>query len=207
MCNLQPNCKPKTKHCKLNPFGELAMKPFVSAIALLTVFCFSTIAIAQEQEMPKPGPELDVLKSEVGTWDVVIKVWEGPGEPTVTKGTEKGRMMGFWLVSEFKGNMMGLDFSGLGTYTFDSEKKEYVGRWIDSLSPQKMDMTGKYDKDAKSMTYTGSSMGPDGSPMKSVMKTTYNDDGTKTMTMHMGEGDQAMKVFEMNYTKSTRAKK
>ena len=165
------------------------------------VACGSTTLVGQE--MPKPGPEFDVFKTDVGTWDVEIKMWAGPGEPTVTKGKETNRMLGgFWLLTDFQGNMMGLDFKGHGVYSYDQKKKQYVGTWMDSLSPSKMDMTGKYDKDKKTMTYEGMAPGMDGKPALHVLKTTYKGDGTRVMTMHIKTGETMMKIFEMNYKKS-----
>ena len=95
----------------------------------------ATTLAAQEAHLPKPGPEFDVLKADVGTWDVEIKTWAGPGDPTVSKGTETNRMLGdFWLVVDFQGNMMGMDFTGHGVYGYDVQKKHYIGTWIDSMS-------------------------------------------------------------------------
>ena len=185
------------------------MRNFISASLFVALaICGAASAHGQEMELPKPGPEMDLLKKDVGVWDVEIKSWTGPGDPTVTKGKERNRMLGgFWLLSDFQGSMMGLDFKGHGAYSYDSKKKQYVGTWIDSLSPTKMDMVGKYDKDKKTMTYEGMAPGPDGTPIKHVLKTTYKDDGTHVMTMHMQAGSDMVKVFEMKYTKARRAKR
>jgi len=177
----------------------------LSSITLLAVaiLCSSTTLTGQETELPKPGPEFDVFKHDVGSWDVEIKTWAGPGEPSITKGKETNRMLGgFWLLANFEGKMMGLDFKGHGTYSYDAEKKHYVGTWIDSLSPMKMDMVGEYDKANKTMIFEGFAPGPDGKPAKHVIKTRYKSDGTRTMTMHIQIGEDMIKIFEMNYTKS-----
>ena len=180
------------------------MKNFCSTTMLVAlIFCGTTTLIGQVPQLPKPGPEFDVFQSDIGTWDVEIKTWGGPGEPTVTKGKETNRMLGgFWMVVDFQGNMMGMDFKGHGIYSYDADKKQYVGTWVDSMSPNKMDMIGKYDKDNKSMTYEGMAPGMDGKPAKHVLKTTYNDDGTRSMTMHVQIGENMLKFFEMNYTKA-----
>jgi len=177
----------------------------LSSITMLValLFCGTPTLIGQETELPKPGPEFDVFKHDLGTWDVEITTWAGPGKPTVTKGKETNRMLGgFWLLADFQGNLMGLDFKGHGIYSYDSEKKQYTGTWIDSLSPTKMDMVGKYDKAKKTMTYEGMAPSPDGTPAKHVMTTTYGNDGTRVMTMHMQAADKMLKIFEMSYTKA-----
>jgi len=174
----------------------------MTTLAALTLCNISTVS-GQEGGLPKPGPEIDVLKSDVGTWEVEIKTWTGPGEPMETKGRETNRMLGgFWLVSDFQGNMMGLDFKGLGTYSYDIRKKQYVGTWIDSLSPNQMDLTGRYDKDKQTMTFEGMAAGPDGNLAKHVLTTQFKNDGTRVMVMRMQVGDAMIKVFEMNYKKA-----
>lgn len=182
----------------------MSILPFkFSTLAIVALAAFiGTSLCAQEMQLPKPGPELDVFKSDVGSWDVEIKVWAGPGEPTVTRGVETSRMLGgFWLLVDFQGEMMGLDFKGHGLYSYDDKKKHYVGTWVDSLSPQKMEMIGKHDKANKTLTFEGMAPGPDGKPAKHVLTTKYADDGTRMMTMHMQVGSELLKIFEMQYTK------
>lgn len=163
----------------------------------------ATPSIGQQPELPKPGPEYDVLQSEVGKWNVEIKAFTGPGEPTVSKGKETNRMLGgFWLLSDFHGSMMGLDFKGHGVYGYDAEQKKYVGTWRDSMSPNKMDVVGTYDKASQTMILEGMGPGTDGKPTKHILTTKYNSDGTRVLTMHMQAGEEMMKIFEMNYTKA-----
>ena len=175
---------------------------FCSTAVLVLMLCVQATSFGQEMVLPTPGPELDVLKADVGTWDVEIKTWAGPGEPTVTKGKETNRMLGgFWLLTDFEGNMFGMDFQGHGMYSYDAEKKQYVGSWVDSLSPSKMDMAGQYDKAKKTMTMEGMAAGMDGTPVKHVLMTRYKEDGTRTMSMHMQAGEDMTKIFEMTYAK------
>ncbi|MFK8113956.1 MAG: DUF1579 domain-containing protein [Rubripirellula sp.] len=167
------------------------------------MFCGTTTTSGQEMQLQKAGPEFNVFKPDVGTWDVEIKAWAGPGEPTVTKGKETNRMLGaFWMLADFQGSMMGMDFKGHGIYSYDVEKKQYIGTWVDSMSSKKMDMVGSYDKDSHTMTYEGMAPGPDGNPAKHVLTTKYKDDGTRTLIMHMQAGTEMMKVFEMTYKKA-----
>ena len=108
------------------------MKVPSSIATLVVVLLCSVTSLAQG--LPKPGPEYDVFKHDVGTWDVEIKTPQGPA----TQGVENNRMLGgFWMLADFRGKLMGLDFKGHGVYGYDAEKKQYVGTWIDSLSSAK----------------------------------------------------------------------
>ena len=173
-------------------------------IPLVVLLCDGMTLVAQESGAVKPEAAWDVLRMDVGSWDVEIKTWAGPGEPTVTQGKETNRMLGeHWLLTDFQGNMMGLEFSGHGTYSYDEEKKQYFGTWIDSLSPGEMEMIGKHDPAKQTMVYEGMAPGPDGKLAKHVIATTYKHDGTRVMTMHMQSGEDMIKIFEMTYTKAT----
>jgi hypothetical protein len=174
--------------------------------ALVTVANLPTLSVCQTP--PAPSPEIELLKKDVGEWTVEIKAWSAAdAEPMVTKGKETTRMFGgYWTVTNFEGNMMGMDFEGHGTYGFDAKKKKYIGTWIDSLGPYMMQTEGDFDKETQTLTMVGDSPGPDGTTMFTyTISTCYKDDG-RVMTMHMqpkGSGDdQKMKLFVMTYTKA-----
>jgi len=181
------------------------LKPIPKLMIALLVAA-GTCSNAKAQ-MPPPGPEMDVLKNDVGEWDVEIKVWSEPGaEPDVSKGTESTRMFGgYWTITNFEGNMMGFDFKGHGSYGYDTAKKKYVGTWIDSLGPFMMQTEGDYDKETETLTMVGDSPGPDGKTLFTYTILNCYKDSKRVMTMHMqpkGSGeDQKMKLFEMTYKK------
>ncbi|QDT04002.1 hypothetical protein K227x_23880 [Rubripirellula lacrimiformis] len=183
------------------------MKNRISMTVLLAIaFCITSSSSGQAPQLPQPGPEFDVFKADIGSWDVQIKTWEGGGEPTISTGRETNRMLGgFWMLSNFQANLMGLNFQGHGMYSYDADAKKYVGTWIDSMGATKMDLIGTYDSESKTITYEGTAPGPDGNPSKHVLATKYRDDGTHTVTMHMQAGDAMFKVFEMEYTKANAA--
>jgi hypothetical protein len=159
------------------------------------------------QEVPPPPPEIELLKKDVGEWEVDIKVWSAPGaDPAVSKGKETTRMFGdYWTITNFEGKMMGMDFQGHGTYGYDVKKGKYIGTWIDSLGPYMMHTEGDYDKQTETLTVVGDSPGPDGVTIFTYTMSTCYKDG-RVMTMYMqpkGSGDdQKMKFFEMTYKKA-----
>lgn len=180
----------------------------VVAFPLTLILAIAALQSDAKAQMAAPAPEIDLLKKDVGEWDVEIKAWSSPdGEPTVTKGTESTRMFGgYWTVTNFDGNMMGMDFKGHGTYGYDTKKKKYVGTWIDSLGPYMMQMVGDFDTETNTLTMVGDSPGPDGTTMFTYTMTNCYKDNGRVSTMHMqpkGTGDdQKMKLFEMTYTKT-----
>lgn len=140
---------------------------------------------APEMPVPKPGPEHEVLKNDVGAWDATVEMM-GPGAPpTVSKGAETNTMVGgLWLVTDFKSEMMGQPFQGHGVSGYDAAKKKYVGTWVDSMSSGLN--LGESTYDPKTKTMTGVMEGPDMSGKMEKMKTVteWKDADTRIFTMY-----------------------
>jgi hypothetical protein len=100
------------------------------APALTLLFAAGALA----QAPPVPGPEHEILKRDVGVWDVVVEMLF-PGAPPMTmSGVETNTLVaGRWLVSEFRAEMMGQAFEGRGITGWDPGKKVYTGVWVDSM--------------------------------------------------------------------------
>jgi hypothetical protein len=138
--------------------------------------------------MPKPGPEHEVLKRDVGTWDATVEMFMAPGSPPATsKGVETNTLGcgGLCLITDFKGEMMpGQSFEGHGVAAYDSGKKKYVGTWTDSMSTGIMTSEATFDSAANTMT--GYMEGPDMTgkitKMKSVVE--YKGADTRVFTMY-----------------------
>jgi hypothetical protein len=166
------------------------------AAALLAATC-----AAQAPESPKPGPEHELLKKQVGTWDCVMK---GPGGET--KGTMKFEMIlgGLWLKSDFDGEFMpGQKFQGHGLDSYDAGKKKFVSVWVDTMSATPTIFEGTYDEKTKKFTQvtTQSTPGPDGKPMtmKSVMHMV--DDDHMEFTMNMVADGKDTEMMTLKYTR------
>jgi hypothetical protein len=171
--------------------------------------CLLSVSTAIAQEMPappSPGPEHDVLKMDVGTWDAVIEIMPGPGMPPMTsKGVEVNEMgcRGLCLISSFEGDLMpGMKFEGHGVSTWDPKKNKYVGAWSDSMSPGVAVSESTYDAGTKKATgwMEGTDMNGNVSKSKAVVE--YQDADHRTMTMYMTMPDgQEMQTMKITYTR------
>jgi hypothetical protein len=167
-------------------------------------FCLSlaaAVASAQGPPAPKAGPEHEVLKSDVGTWDATVESYM-PGAPTpmTSKGTETNSLLGgLWLVTDFKAEMMGTPFQGHGVTGYDPNKKKYVGTWVDTMSSGLLLSESSWDAATKTMT--GTTEGPDMSGQVQKMKSvvTYKDPDTRVFTMS-GTGPDGKDVKFMTIT-------
>jgi hypothetical protein len=154
--------------------------------------------------MPKPGPEHAVLKEHAGVWDATVESFMAPGQPPVlSKGIETGTMVGdFWLVSDFKTEIMGTPFTGRGTLGFDPAKKKYVSSWVDSMTPTLS--LGESHYDAATRTFTGWLDGLDyaGKPAKIKAVTVLKDPATRVFTMSLpGPDGKEMTAMRITYTR------
>src|SRR5262245_43816852 len=115
---------------------------------VVTTFLSAGLASAQDIDAAKQ------MRRDVGTWNVVIKMFGDPsGAPAVSKGTETIFMLGdMWLISHFKGEIMGTSFEGLRQTGFDPEKKKFVASWIDSTSRYPTHAEGTWHEKTRTMT-------------------------------------------------------
>jgi hypothetical protein len=161
-----------------------------AALSLTLALCVTSLASAQMPPMPQPGPEHEMLKKDVGTWDATVEMFMEPGgAPAVSKGTETVAMMGgFWQITEFKSEMMGQPFEGRGTMGFDPAKKKFVGTWVDTMAPGYYTVEGTYDPATKTLTATMEGPDPSGGRTTTKETTEWKDSDTRVFTMYAPDG-------------------
>lgn len=171
----------------------------VSAVAV-------TSAVAQEggqPQLPEPTEQHTQMAREAGTWDADIKMWPAPGaEAMVSKGTETNKMLGkFWLLSEFKSDFGGMEYTGRGQFGYDPSAKKCVGTWVDTMSPYMQTMEGNYDVETHTLSMTTEGMDfMTGKIVKGRNVTTYIDNDTKKFEMYApGPDGKEFKVMEVMY--------
>lgn len=154
--------------------------PFAAALILGV----SAGAFAQPP-MPQPGPEHEVLKRDVGAWDVTMEITPGPGMPPFSMtGVETNTLVGGrWLLTEYKAEMMGQVFEGHGIVGYDPAKKAYVSVWADTMSTSLSQ--GESTLDAGTNTLTGWSEMPDPAGGKTRAKTVATWPGSDERVVKM----------------------
>lgn len=134
-----------------------------------------------------PGEAHERLAESVGTWNMEIKMWMGPGEPSVTTGTAERSMIldGRVLVEEVDSSMMGQPFQGYGMTGYDNVTGKYWGTWNDNVSTGISTSHGTYDAESNTYTYLGEAPNP------------MTGGTTKTRgTIKVSEGKEVMEYFE-----------
>lgn len=169
----------------------------ICRVILACVLAIWLVPTLRAQELPKPGPEQEVLKQLEGTWDATVKMGGQESKGTMTYKMGLG---GLWLTSHFEGDFGGMKFEGRGLDTFDRNKKKYIGVWADSMETAPMISEGVYDKGTKTLTMAGEGPGPDGKPAKykSVVKIIDADAMEFTMSGASPDGKEGV-VLTISY--------
>jgi hypothetical protein len=122
---------------------------------------------AQETPPSAAAPQTDLLKKFEGEWTASSRSVGVDGKPAGDiPGTLRARMLGnSWVINEWTGDMPGMTMEGLQTIGYDTNKKKYVGTWVDNFSDYMWSYEGTFDEATKRLTLEakGPSMSGDGS--------------------------------------------
>jgi hypothetical protein len=104
------------------------------------------------------GEQHKEFAKAVGDWETTCRIYMAPGVPPMeSKGTAtfKTILGGRFLVQEYKSEMMGQPYEGMGIEGYDNFKKKYVSIWMDSMSTGIWSSAGDCDSTGKTCTYYG----------------------------------------------------
>ena len=178
-----------------------------SRVLAVVIFALTSLSADAQGPAPQATAEHKALAYEVGTWDAEAKMWMAhDAEPMTSKAVEINKMLGEqWIMSEFRGEVMGVPFVGHGQFGYDPHQKKYIGTWIDSFSPHLSVMEGTMDEATKTLTMM--SQGFDsmlGKEVTSKMVSMMIDHDHKKFQIFMplpGKLGEWWKQMEIDYTR------
>ncbi len=144
----------------------------------------STTGLAQEPQMPAPGPEHKAISAFAGRWNFEGKAEAGPmgpGGPVTFTETCEMFEGGFALVCRSEGKSPMGPTKALSIMTYDTQKKAYTYYAVDSGFPPFM-ATGKNAKNAWNWE-TETKMGDQ--TMKTAVTVTLTSPTSQTFEMKM----------------------
>jgi hypothetical protein len=177
---------------------KLSLSLLVSAAVLAAGAAgFAAARTLQEGEAmaaPQPTEQHRWLASHAGEWDAVVSGMGGD-----SKGTSKTEVGpgGLWVLTHFKGDMMGGPFEGREFMGYDPATKTFNAVWIDSWTTTPIISKGTYDPKTQVQTMEGMGTGPDGTPQPHKFVTEFK--GEDTMVFKMMAGDTAL--MTITYTR------
>ncbi|MCX6566737.1 MAG: DUF1579 domain-containing protein [Candidatus Aminicenantes bacterium] len=146
------------------------------------------------------------LQFFAGVWDVKTTSWMMPGaSPEVSQNSCQARSIlgGRFILTEFKGTMMGQPFEGVQIVGFDNMQKNFVTFWIDSSSTSFFLLTGTSDPAGKVFADTAQWADPmtgGTTPVRAVTTILGPDEYRYEMYMGLPEGSE-FKSMENIYTR------
>jgi hypothetical protein len=144
------------------------------------------------------GAEVEVLAADVGLWRAAVEVRPAPGAAVqMSEGAMTCRMCGPWLISDFKNETSG--FEGHGIHGWDSVEKRYVATWVDPMRRGIVLMQGKWDTEARTMTFVGEMARPDGSRMRWREVTERPEDDVRIFRSFVPSPEGEFEVMVVRY--------
>ncbi len=160
--------------------------------------------MSENCEMPQPTEQHRLVLGGVGTWNVDCTYWMGPQEMKCRAKETVEAVGGFWTVSRFESDFMGMPFVGRCTLGWDGMANEFVGVWVDSMSPHMFAMRGTFD--AAKHVLTMKARGPNmqtGEMTDFRMVTTFRDADHFAFDMFMAlPGADDVHVFHYEYERA-----
>lgn len=191
-------------------FLSLAVLCLLIAIGLSPAIAQDEAAAPDEAAMMEaymaagaPGEAHERLAESVGTWTMEIKMWMGPGEPSVSHGTAERSMIlgGRVLVEEVSSSMAGMPFAGYGMTGYDNVTGKYWGTWNDNISTGISTSQGTFDAETGTYTYLGEAPDPmTGGTIKN-RGVIHLKDGSEVMEYFETRDGQEAKTMEIVYTR------
>ena len=168
------------------------MTRLTASVALLTVLAAGAwAAFRPAQGMPQPTPEHADLLKGVGTWEGTLTMFV-PGmsqDPLPCKEVVEG-IGDLWTSATFSCDMMGMAFTGSGVMGYDTERKLFVGTWVDSTTTRLVVMEGKMDPAKKALVMRYEAPNPmDGQMTQHRIETVRDSADAYTSTFFMGAGE------------------
>ena len=155
------------------------------------------------KKLGTPGAPHGLLASMAGNWTTKIKSWCEPDKPPMESagGCEQEMILdGRFLRQEFKGEMMGSPFAGLGVTGYDNHTGKHVLTWIDSMSTAILYFEGTASSDGKTITQEACYDDPVKGPMKWRSVTRIVDDNTHEFEMcGTAKDGKEEKMMEITY--------
>ena len=169
------------------------------AAALLLGAAASALA---QPPIPQPGPEHEVLKRDVGVWDVTMEMTPGPGMPPFTMtGVETNTLFGgLWLLTEYKSDFMGQVFEQHGISGYDAAKKAYVSVWANTMSTSLSVGEGTFDAATNAVTGWSEMPDPAGGKTKAKTVATWPGPDQRVVKIYM-PADAPEPFMTMTYKK------
>lgn len=183
------------------------MRNWIAAAILLIATALAAQQTHSQYEPPNaPGAGQALLAQFAGDWDMVQTFFPRSGQPIVTKGTCRQRMIhdGKFLESDFTFfSADGTKSTGTGISGFDSRSNRFTTVWFDSRRTTMSIRQSDGTFDGKNIVLWSTSLDPDDPGRKTVARAHLEQNGKILVYGHFLIDDKGneRKIFEMRLTR------
>lgn len=148
------------------------------------------------------------LEKLAGNWNVVMKLTMDPSAPPMeSKGTCTNTLVigGRWVRQEYKGEMMGMPYEGMGMVGYDNFRKEFVCNWTDNMTTAMLRLTGACNEQGTEFNLTGTMDEPMSGERDKKFRHVWKFSGMDAYSMEMFDnipGKGEVKVMELALTRA-----
>jgi hypothetical protein len=138
-------------------------------------------------ELATPGAPHRLLARMAGTWSMQCSCRMEPGGDFIEHtGVSEQKMIldGRFLQQEFRGEMVGVPFTGIGFTGYDNHTGKYVSTWIDSMGTGIYHFEGTSSDDGSTITQTCNYDDPVRGPLTWRNVTRFVDNDTLEFRMY-----------------------
>lgn len=142
----------------------------------------------------KPGPQHAILARMEGDWKAVMQGTMPGEEPMMSEGRMHVSALfdGKFMGQEYRGELMGMEFDGLGVYGYSTMTSKFQYCWFDSFGTHLYYAEGEAGDDGDSLVFHGQEPNPQGGGMvdfRDDFKWASDDEYTMTRTYKTADGE------------------
>ena len=162
--------------------------------------------MAVYEKLGTPGPMHQALAGSEGSWKTRVKTFMEPGKPPMeSQGSSEHKMVlgGRILRQEFRAEMMGGIYEGLGFTGYDNHTGKFTSIWMDNMSTAIMVFQGTGTPDGKTVTMESPEYDdPVRGPMRWRSVSRVIDENNEFFEMYTtGRDGQEHKMMEITYVR------
>lgn len=166
-----------------------------------------TMSSAQQKmmAMAEPGEAHKALELLPGDWEGEVKLWFAPGKPPMTmKETKKRESLfekRFVMERMDAASAMG-EFHALQIFGYNNSEKRYEAFYIDNGGTAMSMLTGTFDADTKTFTFSGNETDMTGKKVKTRATLDCSKKDKQILTGYKpGRDGKEFKAFEGTFTR------
>jgi len=147
-------------------------------------------------------PQHEMLKMDDGEWQAKLTFFRDDKATQEFIWHESNTMVGeLWSLGRLYGELDGELYEGYATLGYDPVKQKYVGTWLDSSSPEILQMEGNYQPESRTLTLFYNVTIGNGEVQKRKNIMVYQNPDFRDFSMYIWQADRWIKSMDIDYTR------